>query len=183
MIRTSLILLLFFSYQSFAQPSDVILLKKNNKTIARYYPGINIAITTNSGAYIDGNITKIKNDSIFLQQFIIRQVPTQLGIYVLDTLGSYRYNYNYRQIVAIGKTSKGFSWSGSAASLIGGGTLLTLAGGVVYLADREKFSPALMIASVSLAGLGYLMAKTGGKGMMIGKKYSLVYLSISDNKK
>ena len=31
--------------------------------------------------------------------------------------------------------------------------------------------------------VGYLMAKLGGKGMVIGKKYSLVYVSVSNDKK
>lgn len=151
--------------------------------MARYYPGIDIEITTTTNAYISGNITKIKNDTLFLQEFIIRRVPTQLGVFILDTAGSYRYMYHYNQIKAIGKTKTGFNWSASSASLIGGGMLLTLGSGIVYLADRDKFSPQLMAVSASLAALGWVMAKTGGKGIVIGKKYSLVYLEISDNKK
>ncbi|MEO7767834.1 MAG: hypothetical protein ABIS01_10420 [Ferruginibacter sp.] len=177
------IFFLLFGYQSFAQSSDVLLLKKNNKTIRRYFAGTDIEITTNTGAYIHGNITKIKNDSLFLKVFVIQQIPTQLGVFVLDTVTTYYYKYHYNQIKAIGKTGRRFDLSASAASLIGGGTILTLASGVVFLVDRKRFSPALLIASASLATIGYVMAKTGGKGMVIGKKYSLVYLDISDNKK
>jgi hypothetical protein len=183
MNRILLILLLLVGLQAFSQTSDVLLLKKNNKTIERYFAGTNIDLTTINGVYISATITKIKNDSLFLKQFVIRQIPTQLGVYVLDTVATYYYQYHYNQIKAIGKTGSRFNLSGSAASLIGGGALLTLAGGVVFLIDREKFSPGLMIASVSLAAIGYVMAKTGGRGMVIGKKYSFVYLGISDNKK
>jgi hypothetical protein len=183
MNRILLFLLVLIGYQSFGQSSDVLLLKKNNKTIKRYFAGTDIEITTTTGAYINGNIIKIKNDSLFLEVFVIRQTPTQLGVYVLDTVATYYYKYHYNQIKAIGKTGKGFNMSASAASLMGGGALLMVASGIVFLADRNKFSPPLLIASASLAGIGFLMAKTGGKGMIIGKKYSLVYLGISDNKK
>ncbi len=178
-----LLVLLLTGSQTFAQSSDVILLKRNKKTIKRYFAGTDINITTTTGAYINGNITKIKNDTLFLKQFVIRQMPTQLGVYVLDTIATYYYNYHYNQIKAIGKTGRRFNLSASAASLLGGGILLTVASGVVYLVDRKNFSPALLIASASLAAIGYVMAKTGGKGIIIGKKYSLVYLGIADNKK
>ena len=178
-----LFFLLLTGAQIFAQSSDIILLKKNNKTVKRYFAGTEIDLTTTTGAYISGTITKIKNDSIFLKQYVIRQVPTQLGVYVLDTLTTYYYKYHYSQIHAIGKTGRRFNLSASAASLLGGGLILTVASGVVYLADRKNFSPTLLIASASLATIGYVMAKTTGKGMIIGKRYSLVYLGISDNKK
>jgi len=183
MNRFLFILLVFTGHQAFCQSSDVLLLKKHNKTIRRYFAGTEIELTTTTGAYINGTITQIKNDSLFLKVFVIRQTPTQLGVYVLDTLTTYYYTYHYNQIKAIGKSGKGFDVSASAATLMGGGALLMLASGVVYLVDREKFSPPLFIASASLFGIGFLMAKAGGKGMIIGKKYSLVYLSISDNNK
>lgn len=183
MSRTLFFLLLFSGYQTFAQSSDVIILKKHKKTIRRYFAGTDIDITTNTGAYISAQITKIQNDTLFLKQFVVRQTPTQLGVYVLDTVTTYYYTYHYNQIKAIGRAGDKFNMSGTAASLLGGGILLTVASGVVYLVDKEKFSPALMIASASLATIGYIMAKTGGKGMIIGKKYSLEYLRIGDNRK
>ncbi|MBC7890235.1 MAG: hypothetical protein H7Z13_20360 [Ferruginibacter sp.] len=183
MNRILLILLFLFGNQTFGQSSDVILLKRNNKTIKRYFAGTAIDLTTTTGAYISANIIKIKNDSLFLKQYVIRQTPTQLGVYVLDTVTTYYYKYHYNQVKVIGKTGRRFNLSASAASLMGGGVLLTVASGVVFLVDRDKFSPALLIVSASLATVGYVMAKTGGKGMVIGKRYSLVYLGISDNKK
>ena len=183
MTRVIIFILLLIANQTFAQSSDVILLKRHKKTINRYFSGTDIALTTNTGVYLNAQIVKIKNDSLFLRQFDIRQVPTQLGVFILDTVATYYYKYHYNQIKAIGKTGRRFNLSGSGASLLGGGILLTLASGVVFLVDRDKFSPALLIASASLATVGYVMSKTSGKGMIIGKKYSLVYLDISDNKK
>ncbi|CAN5824450.1 hypothetical protein BH11BAC3_BH11BAC3_04080 [soil metagenome] len=183
MHRLLVILFIFFSNQTFAQHADFIMLKKHNKTIKRYYAGTEIEFTTTTGAYINAQIEGIKNDTLFLKQYVVKTFPTQLGVYVLDTVTTYYYKYHYNQIQSIGKSHSGFNLSASAASLMGGGVLLTLASGIVYLADREKFSPGLLIASASLATVGYIMAKTGGKGMVIGKKYQLVYLGVSDNEK
>lgn len=183
MNRIIYLLLCLIAQQTFAQSSDVILLKRNSKTIKRYFAGTNIDLTTKTGVYLSAEIEKIKNDTLFLKQYDIRQIPTQLGVYILDTVATYHYKYHYNDVYAIGRNKKGFNMSGSAATLLGGGMLLTVANGIVFLADRKKFSPGFMIVSASLAGLGYLMAKTGGKGMVIGKKYSFVYLAIAENKK
>lgn len=107
---------------------------------------------------------------------------TQLGVYILDT-SFYYYQYHYKDIAAIGKTGRRFDWSGSGGALMGGGLLLTIASGVVYLADNKKFSPELLAASVGLAGVGYLLSKSGSKGMVIGKKYSMEYIRATEIKK
>ena len=173
----------FIGQHLFCQSADFILFKKNHKTIGTYYAGNSIAFTNQQGNYIEALITQIKNDTLFLRQFVVQQIPTNLGVYILDTVASYRYQYHYNQIKAIGKPGSKFNVSASAATLMGGGILLTVASAVVYFADREKFSPQLMIGGTALAAVGYLMARLGGKGMIIGKKYSLVYVGVSNNKK
>jgi hypothetical protein len=177
-------ILLLFSVTAFSQSADFIVLKKKGKTIQTFYAGTNIALTTESGAYINAQITGIKNDSLFLQEFIIRYLPTTIGTYIVDTAGSYRYTFNYNQIKAIGrKEKKGFNTKSSGASLFGGGVLLTLASGVVFLVDRKNFSAPLLITSAALGTLGYFWATSGKGGLLIGKKYQLVYMDMSNNKR
>jgi hypothetical protein len=176
-------LLLLFSFSAYSQSADFIILKKKGKTMRTIYAGNDIAFTAASGAFINAHINAIKNDSLFLQEYIIRYLPTIIGTYVLDTAGSYRYQFHYNQIAALGRKAKrGFNTKGSGASLFGGGVLLTLGSGVVYLANREKFSAPLLIASAALATLGYFMAKGGSNSTAIGKKYKLVYMDMSNNK-
>jgi hypothetical protein len=178
-------ILLFVSTASFAQSADFIILKKHNKTVQTFYSGTNISFTSQSGAFINAQINGIKDDTLYLQEFIIRYLPTTIGTYIVDTAGSYRYKYHYNQIAAIGRKEKtNFNTRGSGAALFGGGALLTLASGVIYLADREKFSAPLLLASVGLGTLGYFMAKgkKGSSGMVIGKKYKLVYMNMSNKK-
>ena len=159
-------ILLFISTTSSAQSADFIILKKHNKTVQTFYSGTNITFTTEGGSYINALINGIKNDTLYLQEFIIRYLPTNIGTYIIDTVGSYHYKYHYVQIAAIGRKERtNFNIKGSGAALFGGGVLLTVASGVVYLADREKFSAPLLFASLGLGTLGYFMAK-GKKGGM-----------------
>jgi hypothetical protein len=176
------IITIFISIQSFAQSSDFILFKNKERTMATWFPGTEIKFTDKNGAYIEGRITAIKNDSLFIKEYIIRQIPTQLGIYILDTT-YYYYQNHYNQVMSIGKSGRHFDWAASGGVLMGGGILLTVASGVVFLADNKKFSPELLIAAVGLTGVGYLLSRNSGKGMVIGKKYSLAYIKASDNKK
>lgn len=176
-------LLLFISPISFAQSADFVQLKKNNKTVAAFYSGMDISFTSEAGSFINAHINGIKDDTLYLQEFIVRYLPTNIGTYITDTVGSYRYKYHYNQIAAIGRTAKtNFNVKGSGAALLGGGAVLTLASGIVYVADKEKFSAPLLIASAGLGTLGYFMAKgkKNGNAYIIGKKYKLVYMNMSN---
>lgn len=170
---------------SFSQSADFIQLKKDNKTVSSFYSGMNIAFTSESGSYTDALINGIKNDTLYLQQFIVRYLPTNTGTYIVDTVGSYRYKYHYNQIIAIGRKEKtNFNVKGSGAALLGGGAVLALASSIIYVVDRKKFSAPLLLASVGLGTLGYFMAKGGkhGGAYVMGKKYKLVYMNMSNNK-
>ncbi|MEO5943711.1 MAG: hypothetical protein ABIP30_11810 [Ferruginibacter sp.] len=159
--------------------SDFIILKKRDKTVKTIYAGTHIEFTSTNGGYRDAEITHIKNDSIYLQEFLVQFIPSALGYFIRDTVGSFRYVYHYTDIKRFGKENKHFNVRGSGAALLGGGTLLALGSGIVYLADRKKFSPTLLYASVGLAGLGYFMSKAGSKGIEVGKNhYRLQYMNM-----
>lgn len=178
-MKQLLYIFLLLPFAASSQSSDFIILKKKNKTVRNIFAGSNIEFMTTGGAYRDAYITGIKNDSIYLQEFVVNRVPTTFGTYMLDTAGSFRYVYHYNQIGSFGpKKQKGFNMSGSGVALMGGGALLTIASGVSYLADKEKFSPGLLAAAVGLGGLGYLMTSSSGKGITVGKKYTLQYMKM-----
>jgi hypothetical protein len=163
-----------------AQFADYIVLKKNGKAVQRFYSGSNIEFQTNTGAYLNANITKMKNDTIYLREFILQKMITKFGFYVIDTLGSFNYKFHYNQIAALGKKPvRGFNLNRSAGTLFSGGLLLTVASLVVFAADKQKFSPALLGASAGLGALGYIMGKGGSKPIRIGKKYKMVYFKMS----
>lgn len=178
-MRWLIFIFLFFSFQAKSQNADFIVLKKKGKTVKSFYTGTQIEFMSVNGAYRNALIEKISNDSLFLREFIINRIPTQMGM-ITDTAGSYHYAYNYKEIASLGKKQKGFNVQGSGGALLGGGILLTVASGVVYLADRSKFSPQLLIASVGLGGIGYLLTRVGRKGIVIGKHgYTIEYMNLT----
>lgn len=182
-MKLLLSLLLFVSTVSYAQPSDFIILKKKNKTVTTYYAGSQIEFTTLTGAYHKGLINRIHNDTIYLQEFITQIGITTFGTYITDTIGSYRYSFHYNQLAQMGKKQRrGFNVNAAGASLFGGGALLVVGSGVVYLADRSKFSLPLLLASAGLGTLGYILMKSGHDEIVIGKKYHLMYMSVTQNK-
>ena len=179
-----LIIYLFWGSTSQAQSSDFIILKKRSKSAKIFYKGANIEFVTTGGAYRNALIKDIKHDSIFLQEFLINRIPTTIGTYIIDTVGSFRYAYNYKEIYHFGQDNNKFNIAGSGAALLGGGALLTLGSGVVYLADNKNFSPTLLAASAGLAAVGYLISKGSNKGITVGKKhYRLQYINASTSKK
>ena len=172
-----LLSLMSMSYSVYAQPSDFIALKKKGRTIHSYFSGTHIEFITNTGAYRNALINRIYNDTLYLQEFEVRVLPTTFGTYIRDTVGSYRFKYHYNQVASLGPKKQRFNWSGSGSSLMGGGILLVVGSGIVYLADRDNFSPGLMGAAAVLTGVGYLLNKSGSKGIVPGnKKYALEYI-------
>lgn len=183
-MKLLLFIFFLFPFAGHGQASDFIILKKNSKTIKYYYAGSQIEFVSASGAYRNALINQIKNDSIYLQEFYVVRRPTTFGSFILDTAGSFRYVYHYKDVYSFGpKKQKGFNVSGSGAALMGGGALLTIASGISYLADKDKFSPGLLGAAVGLGAVGYLMNKTAAKPMIVGKKYHLQYMNMTQAKK
>jgi len=128
---------------------------------------------------MDGQIYAMQHDTVYLQEFLIQRAVTSFGSIITDTVGSFKHKYSYKDIVGMGNAKKqNFDWRGSGAALLGGGTLLALGSGIVYLADREKFSPGLLGAAVGLGTIGYFLAKGKSSGIMIGKKYQLLYMDM-----
>jgi hypothetical protein len=166
-----------------AAQNDLLLLKKNNRTVKSFFPGSEIDFSTISRYYEQAQITGIQKDSVFLVQYDVRQVysPT-LGVFVLDTVATYPFAVNYKEIIALGKNTKKFNWSASGATLFGGGILLTTAGLISWIFakpnTRYYASPQLVIGAAALTGIGDLLLKTGNKPMKLGKKYTLHYLKL-----
>ena len=181
MMKIILSFFIFISTASFSQSADFIILKKHHKKIDTYFSGGYIAFTSSNGSYVNALINGIKNDTLYLQEFVVQRVLTVLGTYKIDTIGSYHYKYHYNQIKAIGKAERrNFNLKGSGMELMGGGALLVIGSGIVYLADREKFSAPLLIAAAGLGVAGYFLSKDRSHGMLIGKKYQLEYMNMSE---
>lgn len=165
-----------------SQPSDFIVVKKDQRTIKSFFAGSNITFQTDAG-YYSGQITSIKKDSLFINQYDVRQVPTNLGVYVLDTVATYRLAFNYRDITNIeNQKRKGFDWAASGGSLFGGGILITAVGLGTWIfakpGTQYHASPVLVISGAALAGIGYLLLRSKSNKYRIGKKYQVAYVRV-----
>lgn len=171
---------IFFAVSCAAQ-SDLLILKKNYHTIKTFFPGSEMTFSTSTNFY-KAYVSSINDDSVFLIQYEIRQIPTTLGVYILDTVSTYRFAINYHDIISFGKSRNGFDISSSGAALFGGGILLTTAGLVTWIftkpGNQYYANPQLIIGAAVLAGIGYLLMKSGNKNMKLGKKYSLDYIKV-----
>ena len=165
-----------------AQPSDFIVLKKVQHTIKNFFSGSMIGVVTQNGSF-SGKITSVKKDSLFIEMYDIRQVPTNLGVYMLDTVATYRLGFNYKDVIKIEREQKkGFSWAASGGSLLGGGVLITAVGLGTWIfakpATRYHASPALVASGAALAGIGYLLLRSNNPYFTMGKKYHLEYIKV-----
>ncbi len=178
----SLYLLLIFSItiSSFAQQGDFIILKKNQRTIKTLFAGSPVSFTTATGIYT-GKINKIEKDTLFVIQYDIRKVFTNLGVYMIDTISSTQTAFHYKDVTSINKQTSGFNWAASGESLLGGGILLTTVGLGTWIFTKPgtqyHASSPLVLGSATLAGLGYLLMTQNRQIIKFGKKYSLEYIS------
>lgn len=176
------IIALFLCAPVLSQPSDFIVIKKGGKAVKSFMSGNNISFHTPNGTY-SGLINAIRRDSLFLIQFDVRRVPTTIGTYILDTVATYRLGFNYSEITRIeSHNRKGFDLPSSGGSLLGGGILITAVGLGTWIFTKPGTqyyaSPALVISSAALAGIGYLLVRSNSNKYNIGKKYQLQYVKV-----
>ena len=171
---------IFIANLSEAQ-NDLLVLKKNGRNIESFFPGSEMDFSTNA-RYLEGQVTDIKNDSIFLVQYNIKQIYSpNLGVFVTDTLSQYHFGINYKDIISFEKKRSSFL-SASGGALFGGGVLLATAGLITWILakpnTRYYARPQLVITAAALAGIGYFLMKSGNKTMALGKKYKLHYIKL-----
>ena len=159
--------------------TDFIVLKKNDRTVKTLFAGSDVSFTT-SLRYYSGRINAIEKDSIYLLEYDVRRLPTNLGVYILDTVATYHTGIYYKDILKIQNKRKGFNLAASGASLLGGGILLTTIGLGTWVftkqGDQYHASPKLVIGSAILGAAGYFLLKMNGNNYPIGKKYQLQYI-------
>lgn len=187
-----LILLTTLLFQASAQPSDYIVLKKkNNRTLKTYFPGTFLSAVTYTGFTLNGVIRQIKNDSVFIEQWEVRQVPTQFGVPALDTI-VYTIRMHYQEIRQYLYTT---SRSGISTRR-GGGMIqqIMIIGGAGFIVLEavntiyrgESFSDGnkltVMAIAAGIATTGILWKHLQSRGDRTGKKYKVIYVKMSGKK-
>ena len=175
-----------------AQPSDYIVLKKkNNRTLKTYFPGTFLSAVTYTGFTLNGVIKEIKNDSVFIEQFDVRQVPTQFGVPALDTV-VYTLRLHYQEIRKwLYETDR----SGGGRRR-GGGLIqqIMIVGGIGFIVLEvvntiyrgESFSDGNKLTAMGIAAgivaTALLWKHLQNRGERTGKKYKVIYVKMSGKK-
>jgi hypothetical protein len=177
-----------------AQPSDYIVLKKkNNRTLKTYFPGTFLSAVTYTGFTLNGVIKQIKNDSVFIEQFEVRQVPTQFGVPALDTIVVYTIRLHYHEIQRYLYTT---NRPGGGGRTKGGGLIqqIMIIGGAGFivlelvntlyrgesLSDGNKLTVMAIAAGVAATGL--LWKHLQSRRERTGKKYKVIYVKMTGKK-
>lgn len=190
------ILLISTSLATLAQPSDYIVLKKkNNRTLKTYFPGTFISAATYTGFNLNGFIKQIKNDSLFIEQLEIRQVPTQFGTPILDTT-IHTIRLHYTEIRAFYYTNaRPRDGSRMKRSFAGGllPAIMTRAGtafialelvNTAYRGESLSEGNKLTLLGVAagVAAIGFLWQQLQNRTVDAGQKYKVIYVSMATRK-
>ncbi|WP_416440008.1 hypothetical protein [Phnomibacter sp. MR] len=161
----------------FAQSqATALLLKKNNKTIQRYYPGRNISFITADKMPVNGRLDSLIRDSLFLTYFQLVQVPTPWGTYRTDTAGRYAIAFNMANVGALPrKRNRWFE-----GTLMTGGLAYTVLNLVNTVRENDppfgKDNIANIIGGLGTAAVGYTIAKLKKSNYILGKTYRLAVI-------
>jgi len=190
------LLLLSFSFTALAQPSDYIVLKKrNNRTLKTYFQGSFISAITYTGFTLSGIIRQIKNDSVFIEQREVRQVPTQFGTPALDTI--YRtIRLHYKEIMTFNYTNnKAGNGPRLRRSFVGGklprimglggaGFIVLELVNTAYRGESLSEGNKLTVLAIAagVAATGFLWQHLQNRNARAGTKYVVVYVNMSIKK-
>jgi hypothetical protein len=179
---------------STAQKGSLII-KRNNKTMFRYWSGKEIAFQTADNAWHKGTITRLTADSFYIQP--IKVVYHMMGS---DTISYNREGYRHADIATVPKrgmlidnVNGGFHINRSGGHVhffwIKGGLLFKLGAGM-YAGIRMgntignefnwKKERGPLLTAASVYAFGVLLRKLYKPVYVIGKKYRCQYINIRD---
>lgn len=120
MKKLVLLTCIVISITAFGQPSFVVL-RKHNQTIKTYFTASYIVLQLSNKQWIQGRIRKVKEDSLFIDQMVIRQVGNYFGLPSIDTVRLGLFKIPVHEIYALPKQANGIN-------IISNGVLLQAAG-------------------------------------------------------
>ena len=174
------LLIMILSIPAMAQISghDMVILKdKRGKTIKTYFNGMPIDMYA-AGRSVQGVIRKVRDDSIFIQYYDVRQAYTQWGTTVMDTVTSYLTPYGTKEIKWIRKPAAKFEFIRNGTLFMLGGTAYM----VLHVVNAAYLKQPVIGSTMAIAGgiavTGFIMHKLRKRKYVIGKGYELKYISI-----
>ncbi len=175
-----LVLFLLLATQGFAQTgsNNILILKKGEKTVTKFFSAHNISFYTKDGMPVNGVIDRVTRDSIFLTNYNIMRLQRADGAVFFDTAGRYKLMFSLDNIGSFP------IYKQKGKNILTDGTLLMLAGGAYLVLNifnttrqgdppfGQENLPNVLWATGAVA-TGFLLKQMWPKKMVIGRKYSL----------
>jgi len=140
--------------------TDVLILQKNGRNIKTYAPGMPIMIHTVYDQWLEGMLTDLKNDSVY-----VNNIP--FHVHEIDAI---RANFSKLHLQS----------AGTILIIAGVGVLAINVINGIYTNESagEWIKPSGWITAGALILAGILMKSARYKSYSIGKKYTLHYLNL-----
>jgi len=167
--------------QSNAQPSDFLSLhNKSDLTVKTFLPGSSIVFGDVSGQTTSGIIKKMMHDSLFVEQYDLRRAYDRWGFSVIDTVTRFILKYHYKDIKWIIKPSQSFVFIRNGSIFMIGGAAYTFLHLFNSINKKEPINGITVATSIGVATFGWILHKLYKPYYLIGKKYSLIYIKMTE---
>lgn len=166
--------------------ADMLVLKKKNKTIQRFYTGSPVSVRLADGFWLNGIIRKMKEDTLVIQPMVERIGVTYFGSNVVDTTYMNNISVAVNQITGVPRENESFVYIRDGTLLQIGGAGYTALNVINTATQNEKLfdetNTKRLIGGVSAFAVGTAMKLMYKKYLPLGKKYSLRVLLLSPSK-
>lgn len=175
------LLLLFIFISNLSNGQDIIVLKDRKRVIETWFAGQNIRLQLKNEQWIDGFISRIQNDSLYLRPFVTQVLPNRWGMPYVDTTFYGMMNIAVTDIRAFPKTDESFSYIKNGFIFQVGAAGYLALNLINTLSDNEPFFgednlPNVVIAAGVFAA-GTVMQVLHKSTYVLGKKYRVEYIS------
>jgi hypothetical protein len=174
LLLTTLLAFLITGY-SYSQ-SDILVLKQRSRTIQTWIPGSIIDFQFSSRQWIQGIIKTIRNDSIIMEQIVIRQIPNQFGFPTIDTAKLGIMKLHVKEIYGMPKKDYAGIITNGALFKLGSGAYIFL-NIVNSLIKSDPLFSAVNAKRLGIAGgvflLGTVLGLSHQNYIVLGKRYTM----------
>ena len=169
-----------------AQLNGVLVLKRNSKTIQRYYEGKQFTFINSDDQPETGTIPRVVRDTVYLLFYEQGHSVNAWGIQGIDTLNAIPLAYSLKDIKTVirYRTKLNYAADGAVLMIAGGGVLvLGVVNGIHFQQPaKDWLSSGNIWAALGLTGFGYWLTRQSERHYHLGKTYHLEYYGFTTPK-
>lgn len=175
------VFIILLCMENTAAQSNILVFKEKNRNVKSWVTDNFIRFQYVTTQWIDGKIKRITADSIFINSYVLRQIPNQFGFPTIDTSWFGLMGIHIAEII-------GMPGNRYRSGIIGNGTLFQVGGsGFIFLnvvnslIKNDKVFSSANLTSIGIAAgfvlVGKLQSLKYKPYIRIRKKYSMQIIS------